>query len=273
MNDYSDYWTTSISKIVDDDVLIRGYSLSDIIGSLPFSACAYLLVRGQLPTPGQARMMDAIFTSILDYSLNKPGTVAARYTASANPQMVPAMATAVLAVGKHTLAPDDTARFVETEFANFQESGKSLDDFSIELVAEYKTQKKRIPGLGHPAFKYEDPRAQKLKAIAVENGVWGEKGDFYEAVHRAFTAQPGRETIPINDVGMLALIMGDMGFTPDEMTGLAITSSIPGVIAHVSEELQHGKPIRVVPPSTASYSVQQQLSLDKDMKELGWDAQ
>jgi citryl-CoA lyase len=271
MNEYSDYWTTSVSKVVDSDVLIRGYSLEEIIGKLPFSACAYLLVRGELPTPAQSRMMDAFFTCILDYSLYKPGTVAARYTASANPQMVPALATSILAVGKHTLAPDDTARFVEEEFARFKASGKTVEEFASDLVTSYKAQKKRIPGLGHPVFKYEDPRAQKLKALAQETGVWGEKASFYEAVHRAFTALPGRETTPINDVGMLALIMGDMGFTPDEMTGLAIMSMIPGVIAHVSEELQHGKPIRIIPDTIAAYPDQSQLDLEKEMKERGWE--
>jgi citryl-CoA lyase len=271
--DYSNYWTTSVSKVVETDVLIRGYSLENIIGKLPFSASAYLLVRGELPTPGQVQVMDAIFNAILDYALYKPGTVAARYTASANPQMVPALAASILAVGKHTLAPDDTARFVDEEFARFNDSGKDLHTFATDLVAEYKTAKKRIPGLGHPAFKYEDPRAQKLKAIATEAGVWGEKGSFYEAVHRAFTAQPGRETIPINDVGMLALIMGDMGFTPDEMTGVAIISMIPGVIAHISEEIQHGKPIRIVPDTTANYDAVVERALDEDLEVKGWHAQ
>ena len=29
--------------------------------------------------------------------------------------------------------------------------------------------------------------------------------------------------------------------------GLAVLSTLPGVIAHISEELQHGRPIRTVP--------------------------
>src|SRR5690348_9367945 len=94
------YWTTSISDVEKSEVYVRGYGLGDLIGRLPFSAATFLLIRGQLPTPGEARMMDAILCSVLDYGLKKPGTVAARYCVSANPSMTAGLATAILSVGE-----------------------------------------------------------------------------------------------------------------------------------------------------------------------------
>jgi citryl-CoA lyase len=264
------YWTTRVSFVEDADVFVRGYSLAELIGRLSFPAATFLLVRGQLPSPGQANMMDAILCAILDYALYKPGTVAARYCASANPQMVPALATAILAVGEYTLAPDDAGRFIIDTFSRLQESDSAPDRFAHELVSQLTQRKQRVPGFGHPVFKYVDPRAQRLKEIAKQNGVWGEMGAWYEEVHRAFATLPGRATIPINDVGMLAAIMADMGFSPQEMTGIAIMSSLPGDIAHISEELQQSVRIRIVPDSIADYPDRSKANFVEDMRSKGW---
>ena len=80
-------WTTSVSDVEEADVFIRGYSLGDLIGNVSFASATYLLIKGALPTPGQTKMIDAILCSVLDYSLKKPGTVAARYCVSGNPSM------------------------------------------------------------------------------------------------------------------------------------------------------------------------------------------
>src|SRR5260370_22119162 len=104
------YWSTSVSDVEAAEVFIRGYSLGELIERLSFSAAVFLVIRGQLPTPGETRVMDAVLCSVLDYALKKPGTVAARYCVSANPSMVAGLATAVLSVGEHTLAPDAAAR-------------------------------------------------------------------------------------------------------------------------------------------------------------------
>ena len=117
------YWSTSVSDVEAADVHIRGYGLGELIGRLSFSAAAFLLIRGRLPSPGEARMMDAILCSVLDYGLKKPGTVAARFCVSANPSMVAGLATAVLSVGEYTLAPDDAGRFIVETFATAGHAG------------------------------------------------------------------------------------------------------------------------------------------------------
>lgn len=58
----------------------------------------------------------------------------------------------------------------------------------------------------------------------------------------------------MNDVGMLAGIMIQMGFAPAEMTGLALQSTFPGLIAHISEEMQSSSINRVIPEENVSYA-------------------
>ena len=263
------YWTTQVSDVEDADVYIRGYSLGELIGRIPFSAATYLLIRGKMPRPGEARMIDAMLCSILDYSLYKPGTAAARYCVSGNPQMAPGMAVAVLSVGEYTLAPEDTGRFISDSYAKMKASGESLDAYAAKFVADFRAKGLRVPGFGHPKFRFTDPRAQKLKKIAQAEGVWGETCDWYEAVHRAFTAAAVKPEIPINEVGIMAAILAQMGFSPAEMTGIALISSLPGVVAHISEELQTKTRIRIIPDDIAEYP-RTRRHLEADLKAAGW---
>jgi citryl-CoA lyase len=266
------YWSTSVSRVTPSKVYIRGYDLEEMIGQVPFAASTFLLLRGRLPSPAEAGLLDTVLSAILDYSLQKSGTVAARYVASANPNMAAALATGVLGVGKHTMDPADTARFCIDAYARFEASDMAPEALAAEIVEELRAKKQRIPGLGHPAFRFVDPRAQKLRDHAVAAGVWGPRAEFFEEIFRAFTRLPGKETIVLNDIGMMALVLVEMGFTPEETTGLAILSTIPGVIAHVAEEVRQGRPIRTVPEGTAEYDMSEK-NFNQDWSDAGWAAE
>lgn len=255
MSTQKPYWSSSISDIEETSVFIRGYDLGDMIGKLDFASATFLLIRGRLPSAGEAKMIDAVLCSVLDYALKKPGTAAARFCVSSNPSMVAGLATAVLSAGEYSLAPDQTGNFLNATYPAAKE-GESLAAAAATLVEGLRARRERVPGLGHPVFKFTDPRAQQLKAIAVETGVWGETCEWYEAVHREFTTQANKPEMVINEVGMMGAILCQMGFTPAEMTGLAVISTMPGVIAHVSEEMQSKVRIRVIPDDVVEYDRQ-----------------
>lgn len=265
-------WQTSVSRVDAGKVLIRGYDLEALIVGQTFTSSCFLLLRGRLPSPGEERALDAVLNAVLDYALLKPGTVAARYAVSANPSMVAGLAAAVLSVGSYTLAPEDTARFaLAAHERHVTASGSpSLAETASAIVDDVRARKERIPGIGHPLFKGVDPRAQKLRQVAVEEGLWSDRAELFEHVHRAFADAIGKPDIPINDVGMMALVMLELGFTPDEMTGLAVLSTLPGVIAHVSEELASGRRIRTVPDDQVDYAVDAR-DFAADRTTAGWD--
>ena len=48
-------WQTSVSRVDDGKVLIRGYDLEALIGGQSFTSSCFLLVRGRLPSPGEVR--------------------------------------------------------------------------------------------------------------------------------------------------------------------------------------------------------------------------
>jgi len=266
------YWTTKVSDVDKSAVHVRGYDVNELMGRLPFAATNFLVIRGRMPSPAEARMMDALLNSILDYSLYKPGTAAARYCVSGNPSMQAGLAVAMLSAGEYTLAPEEAGRFILDSHALFKASGRDAESYAREYVAALRQARKRVPGFGHPNFKFIDPRAQTLKDIAQREGVWGGYCEWYEAVHRAFLAATGKPDIPINDVGMVAALLAQLGFTPPEMTGVALMSSLPGVIAHISEELASGQRIRIIPDSTAHYP-RERRNLEADLATAGWPPQ
>ncbi|MGE3147995.1 MAG: citryl-CoA lyase [Pseudorhodoplanes sp.] len=254
-------WVSAISRVEPDEILLRGYPHTSVIRNLSFAESFFLMVRGELPTPQQRRMLDALLCAVPDYGLFKPGTVAARIAISGNPSVSAGLAVALLSAGQHTLDPFDAGNFIYAIHAQYAESGKSMEDFAKEIVEEKRKKKERIPGFGHPIFEYVDPRAVALRDVAEKNDLLGDKLALYETIHRAFTRLPGRKTVPINDIGMSAALLAGMGFTPAEMTGVLLTSTIPGIVAHLSEELQQNVRIRVVDESLQRYSGKERREL------------
>ena len=262
------YWSSTVSEVLPDHVRVRGYDLESLIG-MPFAASTYLLIRGELPTPQQARVVDALLSAVLDYGLEKPGTVAARAVVSSNPQMQAGLAAAVLGAGEHSLAPENAARYITDHHTAYRASGLDMAAYAEEAVALAREHRIRIPGFGHPVFRGEDPRAQKLKSIAEHEGLWTEPAELYEAIHRAFVKNPKVAHFPMNDVGMLAAIAVALGFTPPETTALAVIGTLPGVAAHITEELASGHLVRRIPTDDVAYDVPaRDLAADREV--LGW---
>jgi citryl-CoA lyase len=266
------YWRSEISEITPETVYVRGYDLEELIGT-SFTSATFLLIKGRLPSPQEASVLDAILTGVLDYGLEKAGTAAARYVVSGNPHVQAGLATAILGAGDYGLATENSARFITDTHAAYLAAGEPpMEEYAAEVVAHAKATKLRIPGFGHPVFKRTDPRAQVLRRIAVDAGLWGGAALLYEEVHKAFAQQPGREDFPINDVGMLAAISVALGFTPQESTALAVIGTLPGVVAHISEELTSGRVGRVVPAEDVTYSVPRR-KLGPDLEAAGWTSE
>ena len=56
--DWSDYWTTRISRAESGKITVRGYPVEELIAGLSYSEAAYLLLRGELPGAREAALFD-----------------------------------------------------------------------------------------------------------------------------------------------------------------------------------------------------------------------
>jgi len=239
-------WSTAVSDVGFHKINVRGYPLQDLIRNLSFAEVVFLTIRGELPDKNQARVMEAVLCGIVDHGLFAPTPIAGRVIGSATPESImPGIAGAMLTVGSMTVSPQDTAELILYAYDLMKMRELSVEETAMKIIEELTTSKKRFPGLGHPLHPTGDPRAIALRDVAEENEIWGEKARLYEELHRAFVRSKGKE-LPINIDGMMGCVLTELGFQPKEMAGIAALSFMPGIIAHVVEELQVPR-MRVMP--------------------------
>lgn len=250
--DWRDYWRTRVSFVEPQKVLIRGYPIEEICEHLTYAEMCWLTIRGDLPNAAQARVMDALLCCMPDHQFVAAHTPAARFTASAFPESpIPGIASAVLTMGSNTVSPQESARLILATVDLIAAEGLTTEEAARRMVRQYLQAGRRVPGLGHPTHKREDMRASALRHVTEAAGLWGEKCQVYEAIHCAFGELTGKH-LPINIDGMMAAVMTELGFDPLEMAGIGALAVLPGVIAHVVEEIREGVPLRVIPDALGS---------------------
>src|ERR1700680_2767829 len=150
---------TAVSVVEPGRVLIRGSSQAEIIGKLPYADATFLTIFGRLPSASEARLTDAMLTSLLDHGWVASTVTAARYVASGNPQFIPAVAGGILAAGANTLSPEHSFRFIEAALSLTVEQGLSVAQAADKVASDAIASRRRIPGFGHPVHRDGDFRA------------------------------------------------------------------------------------------------------------------
>ncbi|MCS7171456.1 MAG: citryl-CoA lyase, partial [Aquificaceae bacterium] len=213
---------------------VRGYRLLDLVGNLSFAQAIYLVLKGELPSEKESKMMEAIFVSVIDHGIAPPSVISARSVASGGNSLNVGVAAGVLAFGSaHGGALEDAMRFIQ-EGVNSQ---KRVED----TVREYLEAKKPIPGYGHRYYKDFDPRTKRLMDIARALGFYGKHCEFAEAVQEEIGRQKGKKLV-LNVDGGIAAVASEMGFDWRLGKGFFIIGRVPGLVAHVYEELTTEKP-------------------------------
>ncbi|RMD45716.1 MAG: citryl-CoA lyase [Aquificota bacterium] len=225
-------WRTAISFHDGYEAYVRGYSIRELIGNLSFSEAIYLVLKGELPTEKEAKMLDAIFVSVVEHSIAPPSVIAARAVASGGNSLHVGVGAGVLAFGEaHGGALEGAMRFLQ----------ENINKNPEEVVKEFFEKKIRIPGYGHRFYKEYDPRSKTLFDIAKEIGFYGKYCRFAEEVEKAIEKIKGKKLV-MNVDGAIAAIVSEMGFDWMLGKGFFIIGRIPGLVAHVYEELKNEKP-------------------------------
>lgn len=239
-------FTTQISEVTGGSVNLRGYSLEDVMRRCTYAQGAHLAIIGRLPSAAEGRLLDAVLNSLLDHGFVASTITAARYVASGNPQFVPAVAGGLLAAGSNTLSPEHAYALIAEAERRRTEGGMDAERVAAALVHDYRAAGRRFPGFGHPTHKDGDFRADVLFDLASELGLAGEAVGLYRAIHREFVRQTGKTTIPINIDGALAAIGKDLGWSANQTVAFAVLSVLPGLMAHVVEEIDARRPLRYI---------------------------
>lgn len=237
---------TAVSEVGAGRVVIRGHSQEEIMRQLDYAQGTFLTLVGRMPSAAEGRLVNAMLLSLLDHGFVAATVTAARYIASGNPQFVPAVAGGLLAAGANTLSPEHSCELIERARAVRDAEGLDDEGAADRVVAELIAEGRRVPGLGHPIHRDGDFRATVLFELADELGLAGEATGLYRAIHAAFLARSGKRGIPINIDGCLACLGMDLGLTPRQTVAIALLGVLPGLMAHVDEEIEQNVPLRYI---------------------------
>jgi len=241
---------SAISQVYPDRILVRGYSLVELVGTYTFGDVVYLLMTGELPHGQEGRLVEAILVSCAEHNINTPSTHAARTVANCGVPLQTAIAAGVSAIGEyHGGAGEACARILQEEVSAHPET--SPDALAQDIVEDFRRGKRRIPGFGHRIHD-PDPRAVRLLSLADEWGISGPHVALARAIVTALQATTGR-SLPMNVDGALAALISDMGIGWRYGKALFIIARTAGLAAHVHEEITTGKPFKFFVPTDADY--------------------
>jgi citrate synthase len=230
---------TSLGTSDEQQIRLLGQDLAaDLMGKVGFGELAFWLVAGRRPAPGETRVFEAVLVALADHGFT-PTAIAARLTYLSAPESLQgALAAGLLGGGSRFLGvTEDCGRFLH---ALVESAGPDPDWDGIALAAVQaaRTEKRFIPGLGHPVHKRQDPRTPVLIGIAEQEGLTGPHLRLFEAIGRVHPQVLGR-TLPLNGAGVCGAVLADLGLPVELLRGFALLARAAGLLGHLAEERRH----------------------------------
>ncbi|HXX83106.1 MAG TPA: citryl-CoA lyase [Casimicrobiaceae bacterium] len=251
--DASAWWASSITAIEPGRIAMRGYPIEELIGAIGFVEMMWLLLRSDLPTKEQARLLEATLVASVDHGPVAPSAAVARMAITCGLPVNGALASAINVLDDVHGGPAEQCMELYLEIA--AEEGADVDtERAVGIVLQRWRERggKFFPGFGH-RFHPLDPRTPKILQqvdIAITSGaISGRFARIGRTVERALSA--GRaKPIPMNVDGAQAIVFCELGFEPALGRGLFILSRVVGLLAHAWEQRQQGGRIKgPMPPS------------------------
>ena len=251
------WWTTDIIDIQPGKIGVRGYPIQDLIGKLSFPQMIWLMLRGDLPSAEQSRLLEAALVAAVDHGPQAPSISISRMAVTCGVELNNAMASAInVLAGIHGGAGQQCME-IYFDVAQRMTAGADLAAAVDAALAAYSAEHgKVIPGFGH-RFHPVDPRSGKLLQLVEEAAAKGVVSGKFVAIGRqveAVLAARKGKGIPMNIDGATAVIYAELGFAAELGRGLFILSRSVGILSHAWEQSQQGGRIKGPMPTSIPYT-------------------
>ncbi|WP_427308067.1 citryl-CoA lyase [Cupriavidus sp. H39] len=238
-----DWWRTGIIDMRPGEIRYRGYPIEQLIGRVSFAQMIWLMLRGELPGPGQGELLDAALMAAVDHGPQAPSIAIARMAATCGVGLNNAMASAVNVLGDVHGGAGEQAVALYHDVAQRLDGGSAMAAAVTEALRHYRDlHGKYVAGFGH-RFHPVDPRAPRLLALVEQAAADGVVSGRYAGIARAVEAALGGgrgKPIPMNIDGATAVIYAELGFAAPLARGLFCLSRSVGILAHAWEQQCEG---------------------------------
>lgn len=256
------HYVTAISKVIsteqEEEVIVRGHRLSDLIQNNSYSESVFLMLSGRMPTKGESRTLDALMTACVDHGVT-PAAMIGRAFASYGTSIPQAIAGGILLFGDIAGgAGDPLARIMKNAMLAAQPGGGDVTDMTINAVAAgivknaLEKNGGRMPGFGIPAHA-TDPRAPALLNVAQQQRSAGVYCRLLVAIEDELKRVKKR-AIPINLDGIVAALVMDFGFPDGCAAAFVMIARSYSTLAHHLEEKSQNTRWRHVPQEFVDYT-------------------
>jgi citrate synthase len=250
------WWSTAIINIRPGHIEVRGYPIEQLIGVLSYPEMVWLMLRGDLPSAPQARLLEAALVAAVDHGPQAPSIAISRMAVSCGLPLNGAMASAINALDDVHGGAGQQCMVLLEEIAAATPAGGAEPAQVATLIDRFiERNGKIVPGFGH-RFHGVDPRAVRLMALVelarrdgVVSGRYAAIGPLIEQV---LTRRKGTP-IPMNIDAATAIIYCELGFAPPLGRGLFILSRSVGILAHAWEQSQQGARIKGPMPTSIPF--------------------
>jgi len=233
------WWATAVSHMEPGVIELRGRPVQDLIGTTGLASMIWLMLRGEVPTPDQATLLEAALVAAVDHGPQAPSIAIARMAATCGIGLNGAVASGVNTLGDHHGGAGEQCVELLDQILEREASGLDLASATEEVIAD---RPRYLPGFGH-RFHPRDPRRDPLLALvsqaARDDIVPGHHLRAGLAVEECLTRRT--KPVPMNIDGCTAIIYAELGFPAPLARGLFILSRSIGILAHAWEETQQGR--------------------------------
>ena len=251
------WWQTDIIDIHPGEIALRGYPIQELIGGVGFVDTIWLMLRGELPSPAEAALLETALVASVDHGPQAPSIAIARMATTCGAPVNGAMASAINVLDDIHGGPGQQCMElyleIDAEIDAETEAAGGVDQAVRAVLRRHRDAGMTyVPGFGH-RFHPLDPRTPRLLSLVDAAAADGVVAGRFAAIGRAVedAISDGRpRRIPMNVDGVTAVIYCELGFTPELGRGVFILSRSVGILAHAVEQMTQGGRIKgPVPPS------------------------
>ena len=214
VEEVAQWWGTSVSRMEPGVIELRGRPVQDLIGSTSLPSMIWLLLRGSLPAPGEAALLEAALVASVDHGPQAPSIAAARMAVTCGVGLNTAIATGAGMLGDSHGGAGEQAVELLGEIRDAERGGADLTAATARVLAAWRAQVAVHPRLRAPL----PPARPAPRPAAVPGRRRGRDGvvdgDYLRAalaVEEALNKGRSRP-VPMNIDGATAVIYAELGF-------------------------------------------------------------
>lgn len=243
-------FVTAVSGHTTKGIMLRNHPLLDLVEEADFVSTLFLSMTGRKPKKNEKKIMNAILVSSIDHGINPASGFVPRVVASSGNDILTCMASSLLALGPYHGGAITSAMQV---FLAVSKDGDDIEKACDNLIDDYRIQKKRVPGFGHPKYTKVDPRAKLLFDMARKADLEIVYMNIAKQMEHSLEQKLNRKLV-LNIDGAIAALLLTLGI--DLIAGNAVfgLARVAGSIAHIVEEQKSGKWVRRIKEADVEYA-------------------